>query len=521
MKNYSVLLLLLHWLFAASAYSETVPEECSDEAIIAKLIEENIPVTSIKVLERKFACLYATGYFGAEYEDNAITFTLNSFPNSCSAEDLEKSYHGNSAFKAGILLVREAICTLARSDYNRTTSSEAEFDENERILQLLEKAQLSGLSPGYQNLASFLEGTFSCRQAMVHYSQLMAAPSELNLMPRIQFCQARRRAIGSISGTDFGLLDYRFTEDFQITSGVYFPPSIPSEYDSLDTRITSLMTQCYASNQPLDRVHNSTCGELSVVADHRMEEIADSSVSKVVDSYFGGSGPVSAMLNSKLDQVALPIQRIESKVTELETQSATVETKYNALSGEFESAFEVPLNIALSNYEEAYATIMAIDDWFHRWESGLLRDTVGKDRGAELEQRVQEIVLSPDQEARYEHAISSFKQQLKQVLEKPSIYKSSTLQLCRVLFCQMSSIDTSYEQAKATVCVTENYHDSPLCDMTKTFSIGSTTKNVQEICTESGFNPLYFDMTSTTDKTACLADLNEAMTIISNEEASE
>lgn len=373
--------------------------------------------------------------------------------------------------------LQEGLCL-----YHRGARS---AEDTERLLAKLNTAQIKGLSPAQQQLASLVSGLARCSRADRHL-EVFRSSGQQDLLARMNFCRDRRFALAELNGIRWDHAMFEYAEDL--------PP-----HQQLDARLGE-MSSCYAG--VLDPAFDAECGLITAVTDSELNALVDEAVDDVLAKYFTGvEGPITAMFARKQKRAEGITQTAETQIETLAEDAASVNGEFSAFEAAYLAAKEEKMDPIFGDYRDAILRATAILDEFERWQKGLFFTPEGENLLPKLQERTVEVEeeRARTQNDGFEARAASLVDDLRNVLDADRVRRDQTAELCRVYFCELTSARRQLQVAQ--VCRQPTLGGNPLCleldlspraqSITASFDGTTHEREIVEMCRASGLDPVF------------------------------
>jgi len=387
----------------------------------------------------------------------------------------------------------KAICI-----FHRPARSPADTDS---VVSLMEQAQVRGLPPVHQQLASLVTGLARCDGAKRHLDAYRASNQE-NELERALFCRDRRLAQADLNAISWNHALFDYAE------------GLPPER-SLDARLTE-MSVCHAG--VLDAGLDAECGLISNLSETEINAFVDEAVGETIQRYFAGvESPITAMFSRKLRRAEGLLESSQAGIAALTESAAVVNGEYEALNGAYETARDTRMGPIYDAYREAILRATSILDEFDRWKGGLfitsenvnLLPKIGE-RSGELQEE-----LTRTEELKFRDKAESLRADVQRLVNGEAENRATVAALCRIYFCELTSRRSMTGLIRA--CRRPALAGNPLCvgqngqiasgTLTVDFE-GAHSIGIVDLCRGAGVDPAFtaVDMSPATSA-SCLAGL--------------
>ena len=403
--------------------------------------------------------------FAGRLDSYTVTADVLNAPGCSFAED-----NSLAAYEEGLCL------------FHRTPRS---AEDTQRLLSRLNTAQIKGLAPARQQLASLISGLAQCGEAERQLS-LFQTSQQQDLLARMNFCRARRQSSAELNGIRWDHALFEYSED------------LPA-HQQLDARLGE-MSACYAG--VLAPALDAECGLITAVTDTELNALVDEAVDGVLAKYFTGvEGPVTAMFARKQKRAEGIIESAESQIDTLADDAAAVNGEFSAFETAYLAAKAEKMDPIFGNYRDAILRATAIMDEFERWQGGLFFTPEGVNLLPKMQERTTEVAEERERtqddgfEARAEALVSD----LRTVLDADSVQRSQTVELCRIYYCELTSARRQLQVAQ--VCRQPALGNNPLClemdlsargnGLNVTFNGTNHQRDVAQMCRAAGMDSVF------------------------------
>ena len=320
-------------------------------------------------------------------------------------------------------------------------------EQLDRVLKLLNRAQVQGLPVVHQQLAGFLTGLGHCATAERHLDTFRGS-GNADLTARDNFCAARMQSQAELNAIrwDFALFDY--AEDLGVPN-------------TLDTRLGE-MASCYSG--VLAPGFDAECGLITNITETELNVFVDEATDAVVQTYFTGvESPITAMFQRKRERAEGVLAMAGASIQGLKDGAAAVNAEYIAYHSAYETERDAKMTPIYENYRESILRATAILDEFNRWKEGLFMtsDNVNLlpkivERGVELTEELARVETD-DYAARAGKLVDD----VRAVVQSEAEHRALIGQLCRVYFCELASRRRMI--ATQHVCRQPALTNNPIC----------------------------------------------------------
>jgi hypothetical protein len=375
-------------------------------------------------------------------------------------------------------------------------------EDLQQAIDLMEQAQVAGLPPVHQQLASLVNGLAHCAGAQRHLDRFRDSGNQ-NELERTYFCRDRRAAQAELQAIrwNHALFDYA--------------PGLPPQ-QTLNARITE-MSACHAG--VLAPAFDAECGLITTMTDSEIRAFVDEAVGQTVIKYFSGvESSITAMFARKLERAQGLLESSGAAIGGLEATAGNVNAEYEGLNRAYEAARDSKMAPIYERYREAILRATSILDEFERWQGGLfitaenvnLLPTISQ-RSAELEEELARI-----EDLQFRDKALALVEDIRRIVNGEEEDRAAVATLCKIYFCELTSRRAIAGVIRA--CRRPALADNPLCiepdgrivdgKLTATFAGTESSIDIVDMCRGAGVDVAFTAVNLAPEASAtCLANL--------------
>jgi hypothetical protein len=320
-------------------------------------------------------------------------------------------------------------------------------EDTARAISLLDQAQVRGLPPAHQQLASLLTGLAQCAEAERHLAAYRAS-SNRDLLSRTLFCRQRRLAQAELESIRWNHALFEYDEGLAASQ-------------SLDARFRE-MGACHAGalNADLD----AECGLLSNLSETEINAFVDEAVNQVIVTYFTGvESPITAMFARKHGRARGLLETAGASIAGLKSSAAVVNTEYDALNDVYVDARDHKMGPIYDAYRKSILRATAILDEFDRWKGGLFITAENVNLLPKIAERSGEIAeeLTRTQQLAFRDQATALTADIRRLINGEAENRAAVAALCRIYYCELTSRRAMQNVIRA--CRQPQLAANPLC----------------------------------------------------------
>ncbi|WP_347138389.1 hypothetical protein [Paracoccus sp. SSK6] len=366
--------------------------------------------------------------------------------------------------------------------YHRANRS---ADDEDAAIRALDEAQVRGLPPVPQQLATLVSGLARCAGADRHLAAFRASGGQAEF-ERTLFCRDRRGAQADLDAIRWDHALFEYAEGLGTGR-------------SMDARFSE-MAACHAGALAPD--FDAECGLISNLTDTEIATFVDEAADASIARHFSGvESPITAMFSRKLRRAEGLLETAEAGIAGLATQAAAVNAEHAALQRVYEAARDEKMGPIYDNYRSAILRATAILDEFDRWKGGLFMTAENVNLRPKITERSGELAEEGTRvtDLAFASTAADLVAQIRRLANAREENRALTDQLCRIYFCELLSRRASPDTIRA--CRRPALAQNPLClkpdgtvadgTLRVTFDGTPHAAEIGAMCRDAGLDPAF------------------------------
>lgn len=328
--------------------------------------------------------------------------------------------------------------------YHRANRS---AEDEDTAIRALDEAQIRGLPPVPQQLATLVSGLARCAGADRRLAAFRASGGQAEF-ERMLFCRDRRGAQADLEAIRWDHALFEYADGLGVGR-------------SMDARFSE-MAACHAGSLAPD--FDAECGLISNLSDTEIAALVDEAAGASITRHFSGvESPITAMFSRKLGRAEGLLEAAEAGIAGLSTQAAAVNAEHAALQRVYESARDEKMGPIYDNYRSAILRATAILDEFDRWKGGLFMTAENVNLRPKITERSTELAEEGARitDLTFTATAADLVAQIRRLANAKAENRALTGQLCRVYFCELLSRRAGPDTIRA--CRRPALAQNPLC----------------------------------------------------------